>query len=129
MRYGPDAPEQTYVKHAFEELSFDTGEVALNYATAGSSANPAILLIPGLPIIASRVVGVTDAIRDDREGLLFAPGQAEELAQAIASLLHDPARACRLAKEARARCERCFSERGMLDRLQDEIEAAAHAGA
>ena len=47
MRYGPDAPEQTYVTHAFEEFSFDTGEVTLNYASAGNPSNPAILLIPG----------------------------------------------------------------------------------
>ena len=47
MRYGPDAPEATYVPHAYEEHSFDTGEVTLNYATTGSAANPAILLIPG----------------------------------------------------------------------------------
>ena len=47
MRYGPDAPEATYIPHVYEEHSFDTGEVTLNYATTGSAANPAILLIPG----------------------------------------------------------------------------------
>ena len=47
MRYGPDAPEATYVPHAYEEHSFDTGEVTLNYATTGSATDPAILLIPG----------------------------------------------------------------------------------
>jgi pimeloyl-ACP methyl ester carboxylesterase len=47
MRYGPDHPEITYVEHAYPEQTFDTGEVALNYATTGSPDKPALLLIPG----------------------------------------------------------------------------------
>jgi pimeloyl-ACP methyl ester carboxylesterase len=47
MRYGPENPEATYVPHAFEERLCDTGEAVINYARAGSSANPALLLIPG----------------------------------------------------------------------------------
>lgn len=47
MRYGPDNPDITYVGHAFTEESFDTGEVILNYAVAGSQDRPALLLVPG----------------------------------------------------------------------------------
>lgn len=47
MRYGPASPEITYVDHAFPEQLFDTGEVQLNYATAGSPDHPALLLVPG----------------------------------------------------------------------------------
>ena len=47
MRYGPENPEATYVPHDFEERLCDTGEAVLNYATAGSPSNPALLLIPG----------------------------------------------------------------------------------
>src|SRR5690242_7242144 len=47
MRYGPDNPDTTYVPHAYPEDLFDTGEVRLNYATAGSADRPALLLIPG----------------------------------------------------------------------------------
>jgi pimeloyl-ACP methyl ester carboxylesterase len=36
-----------YVKHAFEEHAVDLGEVVMNYATTGSAAKPALLLIPG----------------------------------------------------------------------------------
>jgi len=46
-KYGPDHPETTYVAHAFEERIFDTGEVRLNHAIAGSPSKPALLLIPG----------------------------------------------------------------------------------
>jgi len=45
--FGPHAPEATYVAHEYEERSFDTGEVTLNYAVAGDSERPPLLLIPG----------------------------------------------------------------------------------
>ncbi len=47
MRYGPGNPEATYIPHSYEERACDTGEVVLNYATAGSNSNPALLLVPG----------------------------------------------------------------------------------
>jgi len=46
-KYGPHVPDKTYVPHAYPEQLFDTGEVQLNYATAGSSERPALVLIPG----------------------------------------------------------------------------------
>lgn len=46
-KYGPHAPDQTYIPHAFEEHLFDTGEVTLNYGKAGSAEHPALVLIPG----------------------------------------------------------------------------------
>lgn len=46
-RYGPENPDITYVPHKYEEHLFDTGEVALNYATAGTPEKPAVVLIPG----------------------------------------------------------------------------------
>jgi len=46
-RFGPDNPEATYVSHAFAEKTIDTGEAVINYAVAGASDKPALLLIPG----------------------------------------------------------------------------------
>ena len=46
-RYGPHNPDETYVAHRYPEQLFDTGEVKLNYATAGDAAKPALLLVPG----------------------------------------------------------------------------------
>jgi pimeloyl-ACP methyl ester carboxylesterase len=45
--FGPHAPDATYVAHAYEEHLFDTGEVRINYATAGEASHPALLLVPG----------------------------------------------------------------------------------
>jgi pimeloyl-ACP methyl ester carboxylesterase len=47
LGYGPDNPDQTYVGHEFPEQLVELGEVAMNYATAGDAASPALLLIPG----------------------------------------------------------------------------------
>jgi len=46
-KYGPENPDVTYVSHQYDEHLFDTGEVLLNYACGGTSAQPALLLIPG----------------------------------------------------------------------------------
>jgi pimeloyl-ACP methyl ester carboxylesterase len=46
-RFGPHAPDATYVPHAYDEHLFDTGEVEINYATVGDDSRPALLLIPG----------------------------------------------------------------------------------
>ena len=46
VRYGPDNPGVTYVPHKYEEQLFDSGEFEMNYAVAGSSDKPAVLLIP-----------------------------------------------------------------------------------
>ncbi|HEY2048869.1 MAG TPA: alpha/beta hydrolase [Caulobacteraceae bacterium] len=46
-RYGPHNPDETYVPHRYPEQLFDTGEVLINYATAGETTSPALLLIPG----------------------------------------------------------------------------------
>ncbi|HEY6417479.1 MAG TPA: alpha/beta hydrolase [Candidatus Binataceae bacterium] len=46
LRFGPDNPA-TYIAHAYPEQTIDTGEVVINYATAGTPEKPALLLIPG----------------------------------------------------------------------------------
>jgi pimeloyl-ACP methyl ester carboxylesterase len=38
---------RTFVPHAYAERTVDLGEVEMNYAEAGSHANPALLLVPG----------------------------------------------------------------------------------
>jgi len=45
--FGPHAPEQTYVQHAYPEHVFDTGEVRINHVVVGERDKPALLLIPG----------------------------------------------------------------------------------
>jgi glycosyltransferase involved in cell wall biosynthesis len=55
----------------------------------------------GTPVIASRVGGLAEVVRDEVTGLLFTPGDATALAGAIRRLIVDPALRARLGAEAR----------------------------
>ena len=46
-RYGPHAPDATYVAHGFAEQLVDLGEIEMNYASAGDATKAALLCIPG----------------------------------------------------------------------------------
>ncbi len=60
----------------------------------------------GLPIVATRVGGVPDLIKDGINGLLVPPEDPEELAKAIERLLVDRELAIMLGKNARIHAER-----------------------
>lgn len=57
----------------------------------------------GLPIAASKLPGVCEWIDDEREGLLFPPGDAKTAARQVLRLLDDPALCTRLGENARQR--------------------------
>ena len=59
----------------------------------------------GVPVVASRVGGAGEILRDGQEALLVPPGDARALARGIEGLLGDAAKATRLTAAARARVE------------------------
>jgi len=61
------------------------------------------------PVIASRVGGVPEIVRDGRDGLLVPPGDTEALAGAILRVLGDPDLAARLGRAGRERVETSFA--------------------
>ena len=63
----------------------------------------------GLPVIASNVGGIPDAVVDGETGILVARGDDEALVAALAALASDRARASALGAAGRARYERLFS--------------------
>lgn len=63
----------------------------------------------GLPIVASRVGGITEIIDHDVHGYLVEPGSVEQISEAVIRMLSDPDRAQVLATAARARVESEFS--------------------
>lgn len=63
----------------------------------------------GLPIIASRLQGLEEAVVHEQTGLLFEPGNAKALADSIERLANDPAQAQQFGRNGRARCERELS--------------------
>ncbi len=84
----------------------------------------------GLPIVASDVGGITEALPDSETGLVVAPGNADGLARALVSLLDDPAHGARMGAAARARLERRFTRAQMIEgvlAVYDEVLARAPA--
>ncbi len=55
----------------------------------------------GLPVVASRVAGIPEVVDDGTSGLLVDPGNTEQLARALGSLVQDAGRRARLGDAAR----------------------------
>jgi glycosyltransferase involved in cell wall biosynthesis len=68
----------------------------------------------GLPIVASAVGGITEAIATGEDGLLVAPGNPEALSQALISILGDADLRARFGAHSRARVQREFTRAGMV---------------
>jgi glycosyltransferase involved in cell wall biosynthesis len=67
----------------------------------------------GVPIVATRVEGVPEAIRDGQHGLIAEPGDARSLARAIARVVRGEVDGALLGANARARHAQEFSDRRM----------------
>ena len=63
----------------------------------------------GLPIIASRLEGLAEAVVHEQTGLLFEPGNVKALADAIERLANHPEQARQFGRNGRTRCERELS--------------------
>jgi glycosyltransferase involved in cell wall biosynthesis len=84
----------------------------------------------GLPVVATRVGGNPEAVREGKEGFLVASEGAEAMARQILLLLNQPEMALRMGREARATVETRFSMDTMMRRLTSlysELLAARNA--
>jgi glycosyltransferase involved in cell wall biosynthesis len=81
----------------------------------------------GSPLVASDAGGIPELITHERNGLLFAPANATELASAIIRLLKDPDLAVRLAAQARRDCDALF-EIGSIARQTAEFYSKVISG-
>ncbi|MFQ5498327.1 MAG: glycosyltransferase family 4 protein [Candidatus Zixiibacteriota bacterium] len=70
-----------------------------------------------LPIVASRVGGIPEVVDENNTALLVEPGNSQEMADAIISLLSDRIRMQAMGKSARSRWEREFQLDSMIDRI------------
>lgn len=72
----------------------------------------------GVPVIATSVGGIPDAIQDGVEGYLLAPGDVKGLADRIARLLNDDALAQKMGAAGRRKVECQFSTAAVMPRLE-----------
>jgi glycosyltransferase involved in cell wall biosynthesis len=73
----------------------------------------------GLPVLASRLGSMADIIKDGETGLLFEPGNADDLADKMKSLLDNPQQAQQLGDNAR----RTFLEKYTAEQNYTELMA------
>jgi glycosyltransferase involved in cell wall biosynthesis len=72
----------------------------------------------GCPVIATRVGGIPDLVRDGENGLLVPPGEPAALAAALQRLLRDRALAARLGEQARATIAAGYTVERSIERLE-----------
>lgn len=65
----------------------------------------------GTPVVASNVGGHPEAVRDGRDGLLFASGDSQAAAEAVGRLLADPELVARISASARCRAAEFSADR------------------
>jgi len=73
----------------------------------------------GLPVIASRLGGMLEIVRDGHTGLLFEAGNSRDLAESIDRIDGDPAACATMARNARSEFEARYSPSRNYDMLMD----------
>jgi hypothetical protein len=74
------------------------------------------------PVVAAGVPGVPEVLRDEKEGLLYVPGEEESLADAMTSLLDQPTLRERLVEAAYDRVRWAFSSSARRRRIAEVYE-------
>jgi len=72
----------------------------------------------GLPIVASRVGGINDLVKDGHNGLLVPPADTPALENAISALLEDKKKRKRMGKAGKKMC-RPYSAEAMVEQIDD----------
>ena len=91
-----------------------------------SEAQPVVTLealVAGKPMVASRVGGVPDSVKDGFNGRLVKPNDPRELAEAVLELANNPAIREQMGLNARLRLEE-FSWSKILKRFESALETA-----
>jgi glycosyltransferase involved in cell wall biosynthesis len=130
---GPDRPQLEQLAH---ELGIARDTLFLGYQEdvgalydafdalvlpSGNEGTPVSVieaLAAGRPVVATRVGGIPDVVRDGEDGFLVEPGATDELAERLARLAEDPELRERLGGAGRER----VLPRYAVDRLVDDVD-------
>jgi glycosyltransferase involved in cell wall biosynthesis len=121
-----DGPERERLAGEGVYLPGRVGDVASWYRRAELLVHPARwegfglalleAMLAGRPVVATRVSAAPEIVADGETGLLVPPDDASALAEAVSSLLADPARAAALGEAGVARARSEFSVAKMAER-------------
>jgi glycosyltransferase involved in cell wall biosynthesis len=119
---GPDAPSVARAvarsRDAVRMMGYRADAVDIMHAADVVCLTSAVEALPmtvleamsvARPVIATRVGGLAEVVEDGRTGFLIPPDRPWEMANALACLARDPARAEELGRAGRARQRRLFS--------------------
>jgi glycosyltransferase involved in cell wall biosynthesis len=81
----------------------------------------------GTPVICSRLGGMEQLVKDRRTGLLFTPGDADDLAEKVEWALSHPSELAAMGREARREFEEKYTAEKNYSYLMDIYERTAHA--
>ena len=82
----------------------------------------------GLPVVASRVGGLSDIVDDGQTGFLIEPGQFEPLFDRICRLVENPELRLSMGRAARQRAERLFNAAQNAARVVEVLQAVTKKG-
>jgi len=92
--------------------------LVLPSSNEGTPVSAIEALAAGRPVVATRVGGVPDVVREGEDGFLVEPGATEDLAERLARLARDPELRERMGKHGRER----VLPRYAVDRLVDDVD-------
>jgi glycosyltransferase involved in cell wall biosynthesis len=131
-----DGPDRLQLEQRAHELGVARNTVFLGYQEdvapfyaafdalvlpSGNEGTPVSVieaLAAELPVVATRVGGVPDVVRDGEDGFLVEAGATDDLADRLAQLAGDPALRARMGKQGRER----VLPRYAVDRLVDDVD-------
>lgn len=76
-------------------------------------------MVLGKPVVATKVGGIGDVVKDGETGILIPPGDADALAKAIVTLLKDKKLAQRMGEAGRRRIDERFTAKTMVKKISE----------
>ena len=110
-----------------EPIYADLNLVVLSSLNEGTPVSLIEAMAAGLPVVATRVGGVSDLVEHGKTGLLVPPKNPVALSEAMKALLGDPDRGRQMGRLARETVYPKYSDAALLDRMDRLYSSMLHA--
>lgn len=114
----PNSPEIVRLYQTSDLFVLPTFAEAFGIAAVEAAA-------AGLPVIATKVGGLTDIVEDGQTGFLINPGEVQSLADKLFGLIENPDLCLRMSRQGRSRAEKLFDASKNSSRIVQHLCDAA----